>query len=98
MDDVNRIESGDVELPPYNAPSEGSTSDEVSGKKVEGSGRHEAGHGGKADRDQERRKGIAWTKEEHRCPSFSLHIKFIFLCPLNLMIHFKWGMVVFVKN
>ncbi|KAI3419954.1 uncharacterized protein J3R85_012886 [Psidium guajava] len=61
--DIDRIESGCVELPHYSCSSEGSTShgsDETSSKK----GSHP---GGKASRsDQERRKGIAWTEEEHR--------------------------------
>ncbi|KAK4763473.1 hypothetical protein SAY87_012911 [Trapa incisa] len=66
VDDLNHIESGLVELPSYTSPSEGSTSDEASGKKVGSSAHQESGHGGKANRDQERRKGVAWTEEEHR--------------------------------
>ncbi|XP_030546999.1 transcription factor SRM1-like [Rhodamnia argentea] len=72
VDDVNRIESGCVELPPYSCSSEGSTShgsDETSSKKGGhvGNLNGEPNHGGKASRsDQERRKGIAWTEEEHR--------------------------------
>lgn len=72
VEDINQIESGCVPLPSYNSSSEGSTShavDEGTGKK----GGHtvnyssESNHGSKASRsDQERRKGIAWTEDEHR--------------------------------
>lgn len=85
VDDVNRIESGAVELPSYNSPSEGSTSDEASGKKVGASGHHESGHGGKASRDQERRKGVAWTEDEHRCIStFSFPLKTLRFCATKI--------------
>ncbi|CAL0318598.1 unnamed protein product [Lupinus luteus] len=69
VEDINQIESGCVPLPSYNSSPEGSAShasDEGSGKK---SGHHnsDSNHGTKASRsDQERRKGIAWTEEEHR--------------------------------
>ncbi|KAF8021756.1 hypothetical protein BT93_G2028 [Corymbia citriodora subsp. variegata] len=72
VDDVNSIESGCVELPLYSCSAEGSTSlgsDETSSKKGShvGNLHGESNHGGKASRsDQERRKGIAWTEEEHR--------------------------------
>ncbi|KAL1292221.1 hypothetical protein HN51_060676 [Arachis hypogaea] len=68
VEDVNLIESGCVTLPSYNSSLEGSAnhaSDEGGGKK----GKHdsESNHGTKASRsDQERRKGIAWTEDEHR--------------------------------
>lgn len=73
LDDINRIESGSVPLPCYNSSSpEGSTghaAEDGTGKK----GGHvtqfgsDSNHGGKASRsDQERRKGIAWSEEEHR--------------------------------
>lgn len=71
VDDVNNIESGCVPLPSYNSSSEGSSShagDEGTGKKG-GHGGHynsESNHGSKARSDQERRKGIAWTEDEHR--------------------------------
>ncbi|KAL3502325.1 hypothetical protein ACH5RR_036774 [Cinchona calisaya] len=71
IDDLNRIESGCVPLPSYNS-SDGSTShggDEGTGKKSGNLGHlsSESNHGGKASRaDQERRKGIAWTEDEHR--------------------------------
>ncbi|KAE9605268.1 putative transcription factor MYB/SANT family [Lupinus albus] len=66
VEDVNQIESGCVPLPSYNSSPEGSAShasDEGAGKK---SGHHnsDSNHGTKAD--QERRKGIAWTEDEHR--------------------------------
>ncbi|CAA2978606.1 transcription factor SRM1-like [Olea europaea var. sylvestris] len=71
VDDVDRIESGCVPLPSYNS-SDGSTNhagDEGTSKKG-ASFWHlnsDSNHGGKAFRsDHERRKGIAWTEEEHR--------------------------------
>ncbi|KAJ7954607.1 transcription factor DIVARICATA-like [Quillaja saponaria] len=72
VDDVNRIESGCVPLPAYNSSSEGSMShagDEGNSKKGGHFGNYnsESNHGSKASRsDQERRKGIAWTEDEHR--------------------------------
>ncbi|XP_027153845.1 transcription factor SRM1 [Coffea eugenioides] len=72
VDDVNRIESGCVPLPSYSSCLDGSTSqagDEGTGKKSGNLGHFssESNHGGKASRsDQERRKGIAWTEDEHR--------------------------------
>ena len=72
VEDLNQIESGCVPLPSYNSSSEGSAthaSDEGAGKKVGHLGQHnsESNHGTKASRsDQERRKGIAWTEDEHR--------------------------------
>lgn len=72
VDDVNRIESGSVPLPSYNNSSDGSTShagDEGTGKKGGHYGHYnsESNHGNKSSRsDQERRKGIAWTEDEHR--------------------------------
>ncbi|KAL4373189.1 hypothetical protein AHAS_Ahas05G0056900 [Arachis hypogaea] len=71
VDDVNLIESGRVTLPAYNSTSEGSTgnaSDEGAGKKggQPWNSNSESNNGSKASRsDQERRKGIAWTKDEH---------------------------------
>ncbi|KAG5054149.1 hypothetical protein JHK85_006659 [Glycine max] len=66
------IESGCVPLASYNSSPEGSTShasDEGAGKKGGHSwnSNNESNHGTKASRsDQERRKGIAWTEDEHR--------------------------------
>lgn len=70
VEDINGIESGRVPLPSYvssaDAPAdlggEGS-----GGSKRSGHSHGDSGHGGKGSRsDQERRKGIAWTEEEHR--------------------------------
>lgn len=69
VDDVERIESGCIPLPSYNSSSEGSAGhagDEGTSKKG-GHFNNESHHGSKTSRsDQERRKGIAWTEEEHR--------------------------------
>ncbi|GFP94008.1 transcription factor divaricata [Phtheirospermum japonicum] len=70
VDDVNRIESGFVQVPCYNSSnSDGSTSqgggEAVPGKK--GNFGNLNGESNKSSRsDQERRKGIAWTEDEHR--------------------------------
>lgn len=72
VDDVSRIESGCVPLPCYNSSPEGSTSqagEEGTGKRGSQLGHlnSESNSGGRASRsDQERRKGIAWTEDEHR--------------------------------
>ncbi|TQD90420.1 hypothetical protein C1H46_024057 [Malus baccata] len=72
LEDISQIEAGVVPLPCYNSSSEGSTShasDEGTNKKGGHSGNcsSESNHGSKASRaDQERRKGIAWTEDEHR--------------------------------
>ncbi|KAL6189674.1 hypothetical protein ACLB2K_036077 [Fragaria x ananassa] len=68
VDDISQIEAGCIPLPCYNSSFEGSTSlanDEGTSKK--GHYASESNHGSKASRaDQERRKGIAWTEDEHR--------------------------------
>ncbi|XP_038892511.1 transcription factor SRM1-like [Benincasa hispida] len=72
VDDVNQIESGFVPLPSYSFSSYGSTShasEEGTGKKGDyhGIDNSESHNGSKASRsDQERRKGTAWTEDEHR--------------------------------
>ncbi|KAK2984275.1 hypothetical protein RJ640_003834 [Escallonia rubra] len=72
VDDVNRIDAGRVPLPSYSSTSDGSgdhAGEEVTGKKGGGLGHfsNESNHVGKASRsDQERRKGVAWTEDEHR--------------------------------
>ncbi|KAE8687750.1 Protein RADIALIS-like 3 [Hibiscus syriacus] len=72
VDDVNRIESGYVPLPPYDSydSSVGHAGGEEIGKKGTnniGHNNNGSNHGGKNSRsDQERRKGTAWTEEEHR--------------------------------
>ncbi|KAJ4973279.1 hypothetical protein NE237_006453 [Protea cynaroides] len=72
VEDINGIESGDIPLPSYTTSSEGST-DQAADAGTSKKGSHygqfhnESNHGGKTSRsDQERRKGIAWTEEEHR--------------------------------
>ncbi|KAK8698716.1 hypothetical protein V6N13_114825 [Hibiscus sabdariffa] len=71
LEDIEQIESGCVPLPPYDSDdSAGYASGEGTGKKRNRSLGHnnsESNHGGKNSRsDQERRKGTAWTEEEHR--------------------------------
>ncbi|KAJ0233873.1 Transcription factor SRM1 [Hirschfeldia incana] len=72
VEDVSRIESGCVPLPSYGSPQGGSTGDcdgDGGGSTKKGGGNNHAGesnHGSKAKADQERRKGIAWTEDEHR--------------------------------
>ncbi|KAG9441987.1 hypothetical protein H6P81_017841 [Aristolochia fimbriata] len=72
VEDINGIESGRVPLPCYVSPPDGSgdhTSEGGSSKKNSHFGHYQndSSHGGKASRsDQERRKGIAWTEDEHR--------------------------------
>ncbi|KAL8519811.1 hypothetical protein ACS0TY_010666 [Phlomoides rotata] len=62
VDDVNRIESGFVEVPCYNSSPAG---DDGTGKKG-GNFAHLNGDPKSSRSDQERRKGIAWTEDEHR--------------------------------
>lgn len=68
-EDIKQIESGHVPLPSYSS-SEGSSdlAEEGNGKKGQFANTGtESNHGNKASKaDQERRKGIAWTEEEHR--------------------------------
>ncbi|KAI0493600.1 hypothetical protein KFK09_023719 [Dendrobium nobile] len=69
VEDVYSIESGRVPLPNYSSPSssaaEGSDDGGGNGKKG-GHSNGDSNHGGKGSRlDHERRKGIAWTEEEH---------------------------------
>lgn len=73
VEDINRIESGDVPLPSYVSSLDGSAEDGGEGGGGVRKGEHprhshgDLGHGGKASRlDQERRKGIPWTEDEHR--------------------------------
>lgn len=83
VEDINQIEAGCVPLPSYNSSQEGSTShagDEGTGKKSGHLGHYnsESNHGSKASRsDQERRKGIAWTEDEHRSDlSFLIYLSY----------------------
>nr|UNZ81759.1 transcription factor MYB 3 [Rheum palmatum] len=72
VEDVKQIDSGRVALPNYSSSSEGDTSqaaEDGTGKKGGNLGHHasDSNHGSKASRsEQERRKGIAWTEDEHR--------------------------------
>ncbi|KAJ4908649.1 Duplicated homeodomain-like superfamily protein [Raphanus sativus] len=72
VEDVSRIESGCVPLPDYGSSPEGSNGhdgggdDGGSGKKGGNSHAGESNQGSKAKSEQERRKGIAWTEDEHR--------------------------------
>ncbi|KAL8201468.1 hypothetical protein R6Q57_012807 [Mikania cordata] len=72
IDDLDRIESGIVPLPTYSTSSDDSAShgcDDGTSKKGGNLGHHnsESIHGGKSSKaDQERRKGVAWSEDEHR--------------------------------
>lgn len=69
VDDIERIESGCVPLPCYNVSSDASTyvvDDEETGKKAGNISRLGADSGKFSRLEQERRKGIAWTEDEHR--------------------------------
>ncbi|KAL1832700.1 hypothetical protein ACET3Z_002351 [Daucus carota] len=67
--DLSRIESGCVPLPRYDTSADdltGQVGDEGTGRKGGNSGQYGV-DGGKASRaEQERRKGISWSEEEHR--------------------------------
>lgn len=71
VEDVCSIESGQVPLPNYASSSSSYTAEGYgdgggNGKK-DGHSHGDSSHGGKGSRlDHERRKGIAWTEEEHR--------------------------------
>nr|XP_043624043.1 transcription factor SRM1 [Erigeron canadensis]XP_043624044.1 transcription factor SRM1 [Erigeron canadensis] len=72
LEDLDRIESGVVPLPLYSSSLddlENQAGDGGTSKKGGNAGQNasESHHGGKASKaDQERRKGIAWTEDEHR--------------------------------
>lgn len=71
VEDLQQIESGRVPLPSYSSSSEGSSSlaaEDGNGKMGQfANAGTESNHGNKASKaDQERRKGIAWTEDEHR--------------------------------
>ena len=72
LEDINAIESGSVPLPHY-VPLVNDYTNLSSDFGVGKMGSHygqmqsDSHHGGKLSRsDQERRRGIAWTEEEHR--------------------------------
>ena len=66
IEDINGIESGLVPLPCYvsSSGSQGEIASEAGGGSKKGSHSHADHKGSRAE--QERRKGIAWTEEEHR--------------------------------
>ncbi|OVA10717.1 SANT/Myb domain [Macleaya cordata] len=69
VEDINGIESGLVPVPSYVSSSEGSAEhvDERGACKKDEHFQNDSNQRGKASRlDQERRKGIAWTEDEHR--------------------------------
>ncbi|RRT50044.1 hypothetical protein BHE74_00045192 [Ensete ventricosum] len=68
VQDINGIESGRIPLPCYPSSSEGGDLAIDGGNGKKGGNPHgDPGHTGKASKsDQERRKGIAWTEDEHR--------------------------------
>lgn len=69
LEDLERIESGLVPLPSYSSPLDDSESHagDAGGTSKKGQNTTESNHGGKASKsEQERRKGIAWTEDEHR--------------------------------
>lgn len=66
VEDLEAIGAGQVPLPNYLSGSEGS-GEHGSGGKKGGNSHGESSGGGKVSKaEQERRKGIAWTEEEHR--------------------------------
>ncbi|KAL5721332.1 hypothetical protein ACHQM5_004990 [Ranunculus cassubicifolius] len=70
VEDINNIEAGIVPLPEYVCSEDGADQlGEKKGSKKGGSigGLYSDGNpGGKGSRDQERRKGVPWSEEEHR--------------------------------
>nr|GMD18029.1 transcription factor DIVARICATA-like isoform X2 [Ipomoea batatas] len=76
MDDVSRIESGCVPLPYYDSSSDSLTSHDDKKGGNSGQGNNDSHHGKSTRSDQERRKGIAWTEEEHRATSPTRRVHF----------------------
>lgn len=78
VEDIINIEAGRVPFPAYVSSSEGSGDhghDGGTGKKGSHSGNHQGDSlpGGRVARsEQERKKGIAWTEDEHRLSHTSL--------------------------
>ncbi|KAI3986355.1 hypothetical protein MKX01_002200 [Papaver californicum] len=69
VEDINGIEAGLVPVPCYVSSPEGSAEHigEGGASRKDENSQGNSNHKGKASRlDQERRKGIAWTEEEHR--------------------------------
>lgn len=104
VEDVSAIEAGHIPLPNYvgeeatssNKDSHGlSSSDKKSncgyGSGFPGLGHDSAGHGGKGGsrQDQERRKGIPWTEEEHRYVFFfSINLNLFQICSQIIYLEF----------
>lgn len=65
-DDVRAIESGRVPLPHYGSSDDGTGAREADGGAASTSGRKPTKAAPPKTSDQERRKGIPWTEEEHR--------------------------------
>jgi hypothetical protein len=66
VEDVDGIEAGRVPLPTY----AGDAGADEGGKKGSGGGAAGGGEKGSAkSTDQDRRKGVAWTEDEHRSAS-----------------------------
>ena len=91
VEDLDNIESGIVPLPCYSSSlddSESHAGDGGTSKKGGHFGQNssESNHGGKSSKaDQERRKGIAWTEDEHRLV-------------IQLFSHFSMGISYFVYS
>lgn len=67
VEDIKAIESGLVTLPSYVECSTDHGAEAAGAVKKAGRFQNESNHGGKASRsDQDHRKGIAWTEEEHK--------------------------------
>lgn len=88
LEDINGIETGRVQLPPYSNGLESGDHGDGGGGGKKGGGHGDSGHGGKGSRsDQERRKGIAWTEDEHRYVNVTNLINFDFLSYVGLLFH-----------
>ncbi|CAH8392254.1 unnamed protein product [Eruca vesicaria subsp. sativa] len=73
VEDVRRIESGCVPPPDYGSPDEHGGDEGGSSKKGGNSHVGESNQGSKSKSEQERRKGIAWTEDEHKLFLLGLH-------------------------
>lgn len=95
VEDINGIEAGRVQLPPYTSGLESGDHAEGGGGGKKGGG-GDSGHGGKGSRsEQERRKGIAWTEDEHRyATNFVNSIFFFFYMWVYCFIDYKEGYVI----
>lgn len=66
VDDIGAIEAGKVEVPNYVGEEEEEVEKEKGSESVDGGG----GKSGLSKAEQERRKGIPWTEEEHKYDDF----------------------------